>query len=260
MSSGRFTGKVALVTGAASGIGKETALRLAQECASLALVDINQHGVEETGWAAREWGGDVATFAVDLRDEGAVRRLFGDVIDRFQRLDVLINVAGGSGRRFGDGPVDACTVDGWEKTLELNLKTTFLTCKYAIPYLLKQPRSVIVNVSSVLGMVGGGEHFATHAYAASKAAIIGLSRAMAVHYAPRGLRVNVVAPGLIQTPMSRRAQSDPTIRALMKEKQPLIGSLGQPEEVASAIVFLASDEASLITGAVLPADGGWTAQ
>ena len=139
----------------------------------------------------------------------------------------------------------------------MNLTTMFLMCKYATPHLL-ETRGAVVNLGSVLGLVGGDEDFATHAYAAAKAGVVGLSRAMASFYAPRGLRVNVIASGLIATPMSQRAQNDPHILSRLPQLQPLTGSMGSPEDIAAAATFLLSDEAKFITGTVLTVDGGWT--
>jgi NAD(P)-dependent dehydrogenase (short-subunit alcohol dehydrogenase family) len=133
----------------------------------------------------------------------------------------------------------------------------FLMCKHTIPSLLES-RGAIVNLSSVLGLVGGDADFATHAYATSKAGIIGLSRAMASYYAPRGVRVNVIAPGLIATPMSQRAQADPHILHRLDQLQPLTGTFGVPDDIAAAAAYLASDDTRFVTGTVLTVDGGWT--
>jgi meso-butanediol dehydrogenase / (S,S)-butanediol dehydrogenase / diacetyl reductase len=180
-----------------------------------------------------------------------------EVFGAFDRLDVLVCAHGISGRSLGDGPVDACTEEGWDAVLEANLRSTFVYCKRAVPLFRAARGGSIVVVSSVLGLVGD-EDFATHAYAASKAGQIGLTRAMAVTYAPEGIRCNVVCPGLIETPMSRRAQEDERIRARLPELQPLTGTFGRPEDVAQAVVYLAT--APFVTGAVLPVDGGWTAR
>jgi NAD(P)-dependent dehydrogenase (short-subunit alcohol dehydrogenase family) len=142
--------------------------------------------------------------------------------------------------------------------LDGNLTSVFRYCRLAMPLLRAAGGGAIVTVSSVLGLVGGDEDFSTHAYAASKAGVIGLTRAMAVTYAPEGIRCNVVCPGLIETPMSRRVQDDDRIRARLLELQPLTGDLGGADDVAGAIVYLAT--APFVTGAVLTVDGGWTAR
>lgn len=238
-----MTGKVALVTGAAGGIGAATARAFAQAGATVFGVDLQG-----------------ADHDADLTGEDEAERAVRACVERHGRLDVLFTGHGGSGRRFGDGPVDACTLEGWERTLELNLTSVFLCCKHAIPELLRAGGGAIVNLASVLGLVGGGEDFATHAYAASKAGLIGLSRAIAVHYAPQGLRCNVICPGLIATAMSARAQESPEIRARLPELQPLTGDFGTPEDVAAAAVYLAGGAARFVTGVVFPVDGGWTAK
>ncbi|MFO7320917.1 MAG: SDR family NAD(P)-dependent oxidoreductase [Chloroflexota bacterium] len=253
----RLEGKVAIVTGAASGIGKATAVRFAREGARVALLDVNAEGLDETAQMIATGGGEALPVAVDLTIAEDVERAVSTASAQWNGLHAVFNGAGGSGRRWGDGPVDACTVEGWEKTLALNLTSIFLVCKYAVPPLL-ETKGAIVNLSSVLGLVGGDEDFGTHAYAASKSGIVGLSRAMASYYAPRGLRVNVIAPGLIATPMSRRAQSDERIIARLEQLQPLTGDFGQPEDIAAAAAYLVSDDARFVTGAVLTVDGGWT--
>jgi NAD(P)-dependent dehydrogenase (short-subunit alcohol dehydrogenase family) len=181
-----------------------------------------------------------------------------DAFPELERLDALVCAHGISGRRLGDGPVDTCTEEAWDAVLDANLGSVFLYCKQAIPLLRAAGGGAIVTVSSALGLVGGDDDFATHAYATSKAALIGLTRAMAVTYAKEGIRANVVCPGLIATPMSERAQSDERIRGRLAELQPLTGDFGRPEDVAQAALYLAT--APFVTGAVLTVDGGWTAR
>lgn len=251
----RLAEKVILVTGAASGIGRATARRCAAEGARVVLFDIAAGALAES--CACIGAEQALSVVVDLTQPDAVETAVKQAAAHWGRLDGVFNVAGGSGRRHGDGPVERCTVEGWRWTLDLNLTSVFLVCKYATPALLAS-RGAIVNLASVLGLVGGDEDFATHAYAASKAGVIGLSRAMAAYYAPAGLRVNVIAPGLIATPMSQRAQQDPAILARLPQLQPLTGAMGTPEDVAAAAVYLLSDDARFVTGAVLTVDGGWT--
>jgi NAD(P)-dependent dehydrogenase (short-subunit alcohol dehydrogenase family) len=175
-----------------------------------------------------------------------------------ERLDALYCAHGISGRRFGDGPVDECTDEGWATVLDANLTSVFRYCRSAIPLLRRSGGGAIVTTSSALALVGGDEDFSTHAYAASKGALVSLTRAMATTYAKDGIRCNVVCPGLIETPMSRRVQDDPRIRARLPELVPLTGDFGRPEDVAAAAVYLAT--APFVTGAVLTVDGGWTAR
>lgn len=182
----------------------------------------------------------------------------GDEFPELERIDTLVCAHGVSGRRFGDGPVDACTDEGWSTVLDANLTSVFRYARAAIPSLRANGGGAFVAVSSTLALVGGDDDFATHAYAASKAGLVGLTRAMAVHYAKDAIRCNVVAPGLIATPMSERAQSDPRIVARLPELQPLTGDFGSPGDVAAACLYLAT--APFVTGAVLTVDGGWTAR
>jgi NAD(P)-dependent dehydrogenase (short-subunit alcohol dehydrogenase family) len=240
----------ALVTGAGGGIGRAVTTALAGVGYAVLAVDRDVSGVPS--------GGDVVPHLADLVDDGEAAGAVAAAVDRFGRLDVLVCAHGGSGRRFGDGPVDECTEPGWDATLALNLTSVFLVCRHAVPALRAAGGGAIVTVSSVLGLVGGDRDFGTHAYAASKGAVIALTRSMAVTYAADGIRCNVVCPGLIATGMSARAQADEAIRARLAELQPLTGDFGAPEDVAQAVVYLAG--ARFVTGTVLTVDGGWTAK
>ena len=173
------------------------------------------------------------------------------------RIDAIFCAHGGSGRRFGDGPVDAVTDEGWERTLDLNLGSVFRYYRLAVPLLRANGGGAVVTLSSALAL-GGDRDFATHAYAAAKGALVSLTRAMAVQYAPEGIRCNTICAGLVRTPMSARAQSDEGIRARLPELQPLSGDFLPPEAVAEAAVFLAG--VRHVTGAVLTVDGGWSAR
>ena len=245
-----------IVTGAGSGIGRAVVLRLVAAGSQVAGFDRSADGLVETH---RLLGVEAAFLPVpcDVTDTAQVTVSIATVLEHWGPIDGLFNGAGASGRRYGDGPVDLCSEAGWDWTMNANLRSIFLMCKYCVPHLLAS-RGAIVNLASVLGIVGGDEDFATHAYAAAKAGIIGLSRAMASSYATRGLRVNVVAPGLIATPMSQRAQESAHIQERLQQLQPLTGTLGMPEDVAAAVAFLLSDDARFLTGVVLPVDGGWT--
>jgi NAD(P)-dependent dehydrogenase (short-subunit alcohol dehydrogenase family) len=240
----RLRDKVVVVTGGGSGIGLATTQLFAEEGARVVVFDLNASGSD--------------SLRVDVTSATEVESAIKDVTNTYGRLDILVNVAGGSGRRWGDGPADSCTLEGWEKTLSLNLDSVFYCCKYALQAMLPQGSGVIVNVSSVLGLVGGDEDFATHAYATSKGAVISLTRSIASYYAPRGIRANAICPSLIATPMSQRAQESEHIRSRLLHLQPLTGDFGSPKDVAHAALYLASDESSFVTGSILTVDGGWT--
>jgi len=215
--------KTALITGAGGGIG------------SAAADALSAQGFE--------------VLAVEVDDDAEA------IVGGLKRLDALVCAHGGSGRPYGDGPVDTCTPEGWERTIDLNLTSVFRYCRLAIPPLRANGGGAIVTVSSVLALHPDAD-FATHAYIAAKGALISLTRAMAVTYAGDGIRCNVVCPGLIETGMSARAQTDERVRARLAELQPLTGDFGRPADVGAAIAYLA--RAEFTTGAVLTVDGGWT--
>lgn len=249
----RLKDKIAIVTGGGSGIGLATAQLFVEEGARVIVFDINNSRADLGVLPSNQ-----DSLHVDLTSASEVESVVKDVVTKHGRLDILVNVAGGSGRKWGDGPADSCTLEGWDKTLSLNLNSVFYCCKYALQIMLNQKQGVIVNVSSVLGLVGGDEDFATHAYASSKGAVISLTRSIASYYAPRGIRANVICPSLIATPMSQRAQESEHIRARLPQLQPLTSDFGSPNDVAHAALYLASDESSFVTGSVLTVDGGWT--
>lgn len=253
----RLLNKAVIVTGGGSGIGLAAAQLFAEEGARVATFDINASQIDLSLAPSNEVSLP-STLRVDVTSAGEVESAMKQVVQTYGRLDILVNVAGGSGRKWGDGPAGACTLEGWDKTLALNLDSVFYCCKYALQAMLPQGHGVIVNVSSVLGMVGGDDDFATHAYASSKGAVISLTRSIASYYAPRGIRANVICPGLIATPMSQRAQESEHIRARLSQLQPLTKDFGSPGDVAQAALYLASEESSFVTGSVLTVDGGWT--
>jgi len=250
---GRFGGRRALITGA-SGIGAAVAAALHREGARVFVVDRDADRVDET--CARLAGAHGAP--ADLSDDASARSVVARAEDALSGLDLLVNVAGLSGRRYGDGPAHEATAAGWDAVMNNNARSTFLTCSAALPGMLRQRHGAIVNTASVLAYAPAAQHFATHAYAASKGAIVSLTRAMAASYAADGVRVNAVAPGLIATPMSERAQDDPDVLAYLQQRQPLTGAPGTPDDVAGAILYLASDAACFVTGVTLEVAGGWS--
>lgn len=255
--SGRLANKVCLITGS-TGIGAATARLAASEGASVFVVSRDR---ESLSALAEEIG--CGFHIADLTRAGEVTRAIESCITRYHRIDALFNVAGISGRKFGDGPIHECADEGWDVTIETNLKSMFLVCRAVVRQMLDQPvgenglRGAILNMSSALALAPEPKFFATHAYATSKSAIIGLTEAMAAYYAPSGIRVNAIAPALTRTPMSARAQQNPELLEFIRTKQPLSEDLIEANDVARAAIFLLSDDARNITGEVLSVDAGW---
>ncbi len=254
MGTGRvLDGKSVLITGS-TGIAEATALRAVEAGARVFVVSRTPENAEAL---ARKCGGRF--LAADLTESGAAER----AVAACGPVDALFNVAGISGRKFGDGPMHECTEEGWDRTLDANAKSMYLMCRAALNQMLKQPvganglRGTILNMASVLGFSPQAGHFASHAYAASKGAILGMSKAMAAYYAPHKIRVNVIAPALVRTPMSTRAQTDPAVLDLMKTKQPLAEDLIEADDIARAAVFLLGDDSRMITADALTVDAGW---
>ncbi len=208
----------------------------------------------------RELGAAVQIVTGDATDAATVDRAVSLAVAEFGRLDGLYHVAGGSGRAHGDGPLDALTDAGWAYTLQLNLTSAFYSNRAAVRQFLAQGSGgTVVNCGSVLGFSPSPRYFTTHAYAATKAAIIGLTQASASHYASHGIRFNVLAPALVATPMSQRAQTNPEILKFIRTKQPLDGGrIGEPEDLDGAVVWLLSEASRFVTGQVIAVDGGWT--
>lgn len=244
----RFAGRTVLVTGA-TGIGASTAERVVSEGGSVFVVSLDQEPIDRLRRSSDRIDGITA----DLTDELAAEEAFARCQERFGRLDGVLAVAGGSGRRFGDGPVDQIPLSGWEATLAMNTTPMFLTVREAVRH-MPEGGSIVV-VTSVLGL-HPQRMFVTHAYAAAKSSAIGFVRAVASRYAPAGIRVNAVAPGLTATPMAQRAANDPGTVAYAEKKQPLAGGMLPPESIAVAAAFLLSDDARHVTGQVLAVDGG----
>jgi NAD(P)-dependent dehydrogenase (short-subunit alcohol dehydrogenase family) len=255
--NGRLQNRVCLITGS-TGIGAATARLAASEGASVFVVSRDE---ESCRALAEEIG--CGHHVADLTRSEEVAAAVESCLARLGRIDALFNVAGASGRKFGDGPVHECSEEGWEVTMETNVKSVFLMCRAVVRRMLEQPagegglRGSILNMSSALAFSPEPKFFATHAYAASKSAIVGLTRAMAAYYAPSKIRANAVAPGLTRTPMSLRAQQNHDLLEFMKSKQPLAEDLIEAGDVARAAVFLLSDDARNITGEVLSVDAGW---
>lgn len=257
MSSGRLDGLSIVIVGGTSGLGLSAALACQREGARLAVLGRDD---EYADGAASALGASVPLLRADATAPASAAAVIDLAARTYGVVDGLVHVAGGSGRRFGDGPLDRVSDDGWRTTLDLNASSVFLSNRAMLQHLLQaRRRGAIVNVASVLGFSPAPAHFATHAYAAAKAAVIGLSQSTAAYYAPHDIRINVVAPALVDTPMAARAATDPAILEYVRQKQPLDGGrIGHPSDVDGAVVFLLSPESRFVTGQVLAVDGGWT--
>ncbi|HEX2483099.1 MAG TPA: SDR family oxidoreductase [Methylomirabilota bacterium] len=248
--------RVAIVTGGASGIGLATARRLVREGVRVVVVDRVEP--EKAARAIEADGGEVWGILADVADETQVRAVVDEVLSRALRVDVLINAAGiGSPRPV---TIDEATVAEWQELCAVNLTGTFLCCRAVIPAMRRGGGGAIVNVASELGLVGAPR---SAMYSATKGAVVQLTRALAVDHAADHIRVNCVCPGPVDTPLLRRGierAADPEAKRLSEISSTLLGRLGRPEEIASVIHFLASGEASFVTGSIVVADGGVTAR
>ena len=249
---GRLNGKIALITGAASGIGNACARRFAQEGASIAGLDLNEPPAER--WDPVAASAPKLSFqTLDVRDEAAIAAAVSAVLEQFGRIDVLVNAAGVT----GGGAVDALEVDEWDRILDINLKGTFLVSKHVVKAMVAAGAGSIINLASIEGIEGMQ---AQAAYNASKGGVVLLTRNMAIDYGVAGVRVNCLCPGYIETPMTAMLTDGPleSIRQTFVDMH-MLKRAGKPEEVAAAALFLASDDASFVTGSSLVVDGGFTA-
>ena len=246
----RFTGKVALITGAASGIGRATALRLGREGAMLFLADINEAGLTETvGLLPTECKANIA--CVDVTDSEACNALVDNCIEQFGQLDILCNIAGiALCKNLAD-----ITDSDWQRAVGINLNGVFFLSRAAMPHLIES-KGNIVNMSSSAGLVGQAYN---SAYCATKAGVLMFSKSLAIEFAKKGVRVNAICPGMVNTALTEQfSMPEDVDMQLMEKLFPLIEG-AEPEEIAGAVAYLASAEARFITGAALPIDGAQTA-
>ena len=253
MESGKLAGRVAIVTGAASGIGRATALRLAREGAAVLVADLNGEGAASVAKEIEAAGGRAAGFAVDVADEASVVAMIERAVKEFGGLDILHNNAAASDPVLmsRDGDITTLDLEVFDRTLAVNLRGPMLGCKHAIPRMLARGGGAIINTSSASGLVGDPVRTA---YGASKAGLDSLTRYVATQYGKRGIRCNSIAPGVIATP-ALAANVSPEMIAIY-ERSHLTPRLGRPEDIAAAVAFLASDDAAFITGQTLQVDGG----
>jgi NAD(P)-dependent dehydrogenase (short-subunit alcohol dehydrogenase family) len=246
-------GKIALVTGASSGIGRATALVFAREGAKVIVADLDEKGGQETIARVKAVGSEAIFVKTDVSRAMDVEALVRKTLEAYGRLNCAVNNAGTANEW---GLLHEASEETWDHVIHINLKGVWLCMKYEIPPMLKQGGGVIVNISSIMGLVG---HIHKPIYAASKHGVIGLTKSAALQYAKSGIRVNAVCPGWIRTPITEGRLNDPESRERMIATIPL-GRVGSPEEVAEAVVWLCSEAASFVTGHTLLVDGGFMAQ
>jgi NAD(P)-dependent dehydrogenase (short-subunit alcohol dehydrogenase family) len=247
-----FKNKVAIITGGSSGIGRATALAFAKKGAKVVVVDWQES--QETMKSIKDLGAEAIFIKCDVSKSADVKAMVEKTIAAFGRLDYAFNNAGIEG---DSAPTADCTEENWDKTITVNLTGTWLCMKYEIPEMLKQGKGSIVNCSSVAGLVG---FEGLPAYVASKHGVIGLTKTAALEYAEQGIRVNAVCPGVIQTPMMDRLTGKKKEAIEQFTALEPVGRMGQPEEIANAVVWMCSDEASFVTGHAMAVDGGFVAK
>jgi NAD(P)-dependent dehydrogenase (short-subunit alcohol dehydrogenase family) len=253
--AGRVSGKVALITGGGAGIGRATAILFAREGAKVAIADYNRNGGEETVRMIEGAGGEAFFIEANVAIAKQVEAMVAKTVETYGRLDCAFNNAGIEGEMGGN--IAECSEENWGRLIAINLTGVFLCMKYEIPQMLKQGGGSIVNTASAAGLIGlpGGT-----AYVASKHGVAGLTKSSALEYAKSGIRINAVCPGFIRTAMTERVMDGGSISEDAMIAAEPIGRIGKPEEIASVVLFLCSDDASFVTGLPLPVDGGYVAQ
>jgi NAD(P)-dependent dehydrogenase (short-subunit alcohol dehydrogenase family) len=246
-------GKVALVTGASSGIGRAVALAYAREGACVVVSDVDAAGGAETVALVRQAGGKASFFAADVADPAACAALAQHAVDTYGRLDVACNNAGIGGEQ---NPTADYSLESWQRVLAINLSGVFYCMKYQIPAMLAAGGGSVVNMASILGRVAFADSVA---YVAAKHGVLGLTKTAAVEYAPKGVRVNAVGPAFIRTPLIAALEQNPEAYSALVGLHP-IGRLGTSEEVAELVLWLSSEKASFVTGSYYPVDGGYLAR
>jgi NAD(P)-dependent dehydrogenase (short-subunit alcohol dehydrogenase family) len=256
MPDGPLQNQSLVIIGGTSGLGFSAARACIQAGAQVVIAGRN---LEKVRAAEKDLGPSAAGLSGDAADPTLAENAIALAVERFGAFHGIYHVAGGSGRKAGDGPLDGISDEGWDYTLRQNLTGVFHSNRAAVRHFIKSRQGgVVLNMGSVLGFSPSPKHFATHAYATCKSAIIGLTQASASYYAPQNIRFNVIAPALVETPMSQRAAGNPEIQRFIKSKQPLDGGrIGTPADLDAAVIFLLSPASKFVTGQVLAVDGGW---
>jgi len=248
----RLENKVAIVTGAGSGIGKGIALRFAEEGANVVIADINLERAQDTAREIEALGRKSLAVKTDVTSLASIEQMVKTTVDEFGKVDILVNNAG----IYIQKPLQETTEEDWNRTIDINLKGVFLCTKAVVPHILKQGKGKIVNIASIAGEVG----FAySSAYCASKGGVISLTKELALELAPKKINVNAIGPGVIETPMTKGMLEDKSTREVLLRSTPY-GRTGKPEDIANAALYLASDESDFVNGVTLFVDGGWLTQ
>jgi NAD(P)-dependent dehydrogenase (short-subunit alcohol dehydrogenase family) len=249
--------KAIVIIGGTTGIGLAAALAFIEHGARVVVVGRNPDSAEK---AASSLGNDGLAITADASIPDTAVNAIAACKKKFGQFDGLYHVAGGSGRKFGDGPLHEISLDGWNQTLSLNLTSLMLSNQAAVRAFLDQKsQGTILNMGSVLGFSPSPKYFVTHAYAATKSAVVGFTQSIAAYYAANNIRINALTPALVETPMSQRAANDELILSFIKTKQPLDGGrIGKPEDLIGAAIYFMSDYSIFTTGQVLSVDGGWS--
>lgn len=257
MTEKSLTGKNLVIMGGTTGMGLSAAKIFIRNGANVIIVGRNEENASD---ALKLLGEQAEAFIGDAIDPETSTEAIATCLRSFGSFDGLYHVAGGSGRKMGDGPLHELTLDGWNKTLELNLTSMMLSNQAAIrQFLARETDGTILNMGSILGYSPSPHYFATHAYAAAKSAVIGFSKSIASYYAKNNIRVNVIVPALVETPMSARAADDENILSFIKTKQPLDGGrIGHPTDLDGLVVYFMSNLSRFTTGQVIAVDGGWS--
>ena len=245
----RLQNKIAIITGAGSGIGRGIALAFIKEGAEVVLADWSEEGGKEIIEQIKKENGEAIFIKTDVSKTDDVKQLVKTCLDKFGRVDILVNNAG----IYRTYNLHEMSEEDWDKIIDVNLKSVFLGSKEVIPEMLKQGKGKIVNTASIAGLVGFAQ---SGAYCASKGGIIALTKEMALEYAPKKINVNCICPGVIKTAMTKDMISDPTTKQFLESSTPY-PRLGEPEDIAMAAIYLASDESDFVNGEVLVVDGGW---
>lgn len=251
---GKLEGKVSIITGAGSGIGKSTAILFAKEGSKVVVVDCVVEGGKKTVDLINKDGGEAIFIEADVSKSADVQRAITSTVDKYGKLDILYNNAGVEGIL---APIHESTEENFDRVISINLRGVFLGMKYGIIQMLKQGGGVIISTASVAGLIGFPN---ITAYCASKGGVVQLTKTAALEYATQNIRINCICPGIIWTPMLERfTGGDEETKKQFTAMEP-VGRMGKPEEVAQAVLFLASDDASFVTGVPFPVDGGYIAQ